>query len=154
MIYFFNFWDIIDKFKPVCRLKGWKTFEHEDLVNAEGKYHYFVLVHQVHLETFKRIVANTRQYFRDGNLYRGADVSYIALISQMAIPESVVSFLISKPSLLGKVALYDMNPLYEGKGFCLGINETDSSVFREFEDFLLKHGFSIKSLKEMPSLTH
>jgi hypothetical protein len=147
-----NFWDIIDEFKPICRFKGWKTFEHEDLVNADGEYHYLVLVRQVHLETFKRVIVNTRQYVRDGNLYRGVDVSYAALISQMAIPERVVSFLVSKPPLLGRIALYDMSPLYEGKRFYLGINKTESPVFREFEDFLLNHGFSIKLLNEMPSL--
>jgi hypothetical protein len=147
-----NFWDIIDEFKPVCRVKGWKTFEHEDLVNADGEYHYLVLVRQVHLETFKRVIANTRQYVRDGNLYRGVDVSYAALISQMAIPERVVSFLVSKLPLLRRIALYDMSPLYEGKRFYLRINKTESPVFREFEDFLLNHGFSIKLLNEMPNL--
>lgn len=154
MVYLINFWDIIDKFKPICKVKGWKIFEHEDLVNADGKYHHLVLVHQAHLETFKRVVANSRQYIRDGNSYIVADVSYVALISQTAIPESIINFLSSKSSLMRKVALYDMSPLYEGKRFCLRINETDSLVFREFEDFLVKHGFSIKSLIEMPSLTH
>ncbi|MBS7634760.1 hypothetical protein KEJ34_04600 [Candidatus Bathyarchaeota archaeon] len=112
-----------------------------------------MLVHQAHFETFRKVVAKTHLHVRDGNSYRIADVPYVALISQTAIPKSIINFLLSNPSLLQKVALYDMSPLYEGKRFCLRINETDSSVFRKFEDFLVKHGFGIKLLREIPSLT-
>ncbi|MBS7654834.1 MAG: hypothetical protein QXU95_02360 [Candidatus Bathyarchaeia archaeon] len=86
-------------------------------MNAEGKYHHLVLIHQAYLETFMKVVANAHQYVRDGNSYRVKDVSCVALISQMSIPEGIINFLSSKPSLLQKAALYDMSPLFEGKGF-------------------------------------
>lgn len=152
MAYSLNVWDIFDKFKMICRLRGWENFEHEDLVKADGKYHYLILTHEIHPETFKKVVLNPHQGIREKDSYKIVNVSYIAWISERGIPEEVLSFLTENPSLLNRVALYDVSPLHEGRKECLRINETDSSVFLEFENFLSSRGIGIKPLKRRVSI--
>ena len=152
MFHFLDFWEVIEEFKNLCTTKGWITFEHEDLVKAGDKYHYLVFTHRIFPETFRRVILNSRQCIREGNMCRTVDVSHIAWISQNAIPDSVLTLLVAKPMLLRKVALYDISPLSRRKNLCLKINETESPVFLEFEKFLIKHGLSIKPLGKLPSL--
>lgn len=148
MIHLPNIWDIFDKFKVNCRLKGWESLEHEDLVKADGKYHYLILTHEIRPRTFKKIILNPHQGIREKESYRIVDVSYIAWVSEKRIPEEILRFMAENPSLLSRVAIYDVSPLNEGKRECLRINETDSSVFLEFEKFLSSYGINIKPLRE------
>jgi len=152
MTRFLNIWDIFDEFEVVCRLKGWENFEHEDLVKADGKYHYLILTHEIRPKTFKKVVLNPHQGIREKESYKIVDVSYIAWISERRIPEEVLSFLAENPFLLSRVALYDVSPLHEGKKECLRINETDSPVFLEFENFLSSYGIEVKPLKRRISI--
>lgn len=147
MVHSLNIWDIFDRFKIVCRLKGWENFKHEDLVKADGNYHYLILTHEIHPETFKKVVTNPHRGIREEETYKIVDVSYIAWISENRIPEKVLHFLTENPSLLKRIALYDVSPLREGRKECLRINETDSSVFLEFEKFLSKHNINVKPLR-------
>jgi len=45
--------------------------------------------------------------------------------------------------LLRRTAIYDLSWAYSGKPLCLKLNETDSQVFKEFENFLEKLGVEV-----------
>jgi len=139
-----NVWDIVEKFKLRCLKRRWKTCEHEDLVNAEGKYNYLIWTRRIHIDTFKKVSAKSHQYIKEGNSYKKVNISYLAWISQETVSEDVMENLLKNPSLLSKVALYDISPIYEGQPTCLKINETESMVFQEFERFLKEYGISCK----------
>jgi len=141
-----NVWDIVEKFKLICLKRRWKTSEHHDMVNAEGKYNYLIWTRRIHLDTFKKVSANSNQFIREGDSYKKVNISYLAWISQETVSENVWENLLKNPSLLSKVALYDISPIYEGQHTCLKINETESTVFQEFERFLKEYGISCKAV--------
>lgn len=141
-----NFWDFMEKFKHACKIRGWKVFEREDIVDENGRYHQIVLVHQIHFETFRRVTTSFHRFIRERETLNMIDISYIAWISQNPIPESVLDFLAAEPRLLSRIALYDLSLLDRGRNVCLKINETDSVVFQEFERFLAGNGFSLLPL--------
>ncbi len=129
-------WDLIERFKNRCRLRGWWVSEFEDVVHAEGAYHNFIWARKVHLNTFKSITANHCCSIRDGLSYRTVNVSYIAWVLPEHPPESIISTVAGNPRLLRTVALYDLCDAYKGKSTCLKLNETESVVFQYFERFL------------------
>lgn len=143
MLYLFNFWDLIERFKETCRYRGWGVYGDEDLVYDGNNYHHLVLVRRTYFETFKRVITNTHQPIKDGSSYRSVNVSYVAWISERAIPRSVVEFLASKPVFLKRVALYDLSPIQSNEYMCLVMNKTDSIVFKEFEKFLSENGLRL-----------
>jgi len=141
-----NVWEIVEKFKLRCLKRHWKTCEYEDLVNAEGKYNYLIWTRRIRLDTFKKVSANPHQFIKEGNSYKKVNVSYSAWISQETVSEDVLENLLKNPSLLSKVAVYDISPIYKGQPTCLKINETESLVFHEFERFLKEYGISCKAV--------
>lgn len=147
MLQLFNLWDFIEKFKEVCRHKGWEVHKDEDLVYDGKRYHHLVLVRRTYFETFKRVVVNTTHSIKHGNSYIPVNVSYIAWISEGAIPRSVIEFLTRRTELLERVALYDLSPLQSNKHICLIINMTGSIVFKELEDFLSRNGLRLSLLE-------
>jgi len=41
-------WDILRKFKELCKFRGWKTSENEDWVEVGNEYHSFLLTRNIH----------------------------------------------------------------------------------------------------------
>lgn len=142
-----SFWSLIEKFKNACKNKNWRMYGDEDIVYDGSEYHHLVIVHQTRFETFKRVIANPHQSIKRGGQHEVVNVSYIAWISQEQIPKIAADLLANRPALLSRVALYDLSPLNNGENVCLKMNRTDSTVFREFESFLVENGFRFKPLE-------
>jgi hypothetical protein len=142
-------WDLLKHFKDRCESKGWKTSESEDWVKKGAKYHNFLWTSTIHLSTFKRIAKNHRCAINEGISYRVVDVSYTAWVFPQTPPENLIHVVREDPELLRRNAIYDLSCLYAGKPTCLRLNETRSTVFREFERFLEeKWGVEVKSSQE------
>ena len=129
-------WEILRKFKDACRLRGWKTSESEDWVQAGEKYHNFLLTRNIHPSSFKTIVANRKCVIREGLSYRVVEAQYVAWVFSETPSENLVNVLLENPSFTGKVAIYDLSSFTKGKKVCVKLNYTDSPVFKEFESFL------------------
>jgi hypothetical protein len=129
-------WEIINKFKDRCRFHGWNASENEDWVETDEQYHNFLLTRDIHPSSFKKIVANRKCIIREGSSYQVVDASYTAWLFSEAPAEAIVKMVFENPDLSGRIALYDVSPIFEGKNLCLRLNSTDSNVFQEFERFL------------------
>ncbi|MEM3770586.1 MAG: hypothetical protein QXG76_05325 [Candidatus Bathyarchaeia archaeon] len=136
-------WEILKKFKETCSFRGWKTSESEDWVEADHKYHNFLLTRNIHPSSFRNIAQNRKCVVREGLSYRVVEASYMAWIFSETPPESLLNFFLENPAFAKKVALYDLSPLTEGRSTCVKLNLTDSKVFQEFENFLEKE-FRVK----------
>jgi len=81
------------------------------------------------------------------------DVSYTAWLFPQSPPENLMQTVKEKPELSRRTAIYDLSLAYAGKPLCLKLNETDSTVFKEFEKFLEKElGVEVKPVHKMPAL--
>ncbi len=129
-------WDLLKSFKELCRHKGWKTSDYEDIVRMDDEYHDFIGTRTIHPSTFRRIVSKRKRAIPEGESYRIIDVSYSAWVFQRPPSEKLVETLTMDSELAKKIALYDLSETYQGKPFCLKLNKTDSLVFDEFEKFL------------------
>lgn len=132
-------WEILKKFKELCRFRGWKTSESEDWVETDNKYHNFLLTRNIHPSSFKSIAANRKCVVREGLSYRVVEASYMAWLFSETPPENLPNLFLENPEFSKRVALYDLSPLTEGKNTCVKLNYTDSPVFQEFEKFLEKN---------------
>ncbi|PVX23283.1 MAG: hypothetical protein CW691_11015, partial [Candidatus Bathyarchaeum sp.] len=148
-------WSLIDSFKEQCLLNNWETCETEDWIKTEdGKYHSFLWTQTIHPSTFERIVTTRRCGIRLDNSYKVVDISYTGWLFQDRPPEFVVSWIKEKPELTQKTAIFDLSDIYAGNNICRRVNETESSVFKEFENFLKKEwDIKFKPVDEMPTLT-
>ncbi len=129
-------WEILKRFKHVCTSNGWKTSESEDWVEVNERYHTFLWARDVHPSSFRRIVSNRKCVVREGLSYRVVDASYTAWLFSETPAEALVKTIFENPDVSSKIAIYDLSPLFEGKGVCIKLNYTDSPVFHEFESFL------------------
>ena len=148
-------WNLIDSFKERCRLNGWETCETEDLVKTKnGEYHSFLWTQTIHPSTFKRIVSNHKCGIRRGTSYEVVDVAYTCWLFPERPPEFLISQGKKNPELKKKTAIFDLSCVYAGENICRKINETESSVFKEFEEFLEeKWDIEFKPVDELPALT-
>jgi len=148
-------WSLIDCFKERCRFSGWETCETEDWVKTEdGEYHSFLWTQTIHPSTFERIASNHRCAIRRGISYEVVDISYIAWLFQERPPEFLISWIKENPELTKKTAIFDLSCVYTGENICRKLNETESNVFKEFEQFLEKEWeITFKPVDEMPALT-
>ena len=148
-------WRLIDCFKEHCRLKGWETCETEDLVRTEeGEYHSFLWTKTIHLSTFERIAANRKCGIRSHDSYKVVDISYMAWLFQERPPDFFASFVEDNPELAQRIAIFDLSCVYTGENVCRKLNETESRVFEEFEQFLEDNwGITYSPVNEMPALT-
>ncbi|MBS7606422.1 hypothetical protein KEJ14_01070 [Candidatus Bathyarchaeota archaeon] len=144
-------WELIDRFKHICKSRGWWVSEYEDVINANGEYHNFLWARKIYPRTFKSVVSNHFCPIRDGLSYRIVNVSYTAWIFSEPPIENLISFVIDNPHLLRSTALYDLSKAYMGSRLCLKLNETESIVFREFEDFLEKE-YGLNLINKLPPL--
>ncbi|MCW4015425.1 MAG: hypothetical protein NWF06_03565 [Candidatus Bathyarchaeota archaeon] len=148
-------WRLIDNFKEQCRLTGWETCETEDWIKTEdNKYHSFLWTQTIHPSTFEKIAKNRKCGIRRGNSYEVVNISYTGWLFQERPPEFLISWIKENTELSQKNAIFDLSCMYTGKNICRKINETKSSVFKEFEHFL-EEGWNIefKHADELPTLT-
>lgn len=148
-------WSLIDSFKEQCLLNGWETCETEDWVKTDdGKYHSFLWTQTIHPSTFERIASNHKCGIRRGTFYEVVNISYIAWLFQERPPKFLISQVKKNPELAKKTAIFDLSCVYTGEKVCRKFNETESSVFKEFEQFLEEEWEIIfKPVNEMPALT-
>lgn len=145
-------WELLNDFKNCCKVKGWKTSEHEDWVKIGDEYHNFLWSQTVHPATFHKIASNNKCAIRKGVAYQVVDVSYTAWVFPQLPPEELMEIVEEDPELARRNAIYDLSCIYEDKPFCLKLNETKSTVFREFENFLNdKMGVKVKSIHNLPA---
>jgi len=145
-------WEILKKFKELCKLRGWKTPESEDWVETGNEYHSFLWAKSIHPSSFRSIVTHRKCVVHEGSSYRVVEASYIAWLFSETPPEGLVNLLLENPDFSKKVALYDLSPIIKGENTCLKLNYTDSPVFREFERFL-ENEFGVK-FEEYAFLKH
>jgi hypothetical protein len=148
-------WSLIDSFKERCRLNGWETCETEDWVRTDdGKYHNFLWTQTIHPSTFKRIVSNHKCGIRRGISYEVVDVAYTGWLFPERPPEFLILLVKENPELKKKTAVFDLSCVYSGENVCRKINETESIVFKEFEQFLEEEwDLEFKPGDELPALT-
>jgi hypothetical protein len=147
-------WKLLDLFKDQCQLKGWKISENEDWVKTgDDEYHNFLWIQTVHPSTFEKIALNHKCAIRKGVSYQVVDVSYTAWLFPQSPPENLMQMVKENPELSRRTAIYDLSSAYAGKPLCFKLNETDSTVFKEFEKFLEKElGVEVKPVHKMPAL--
>jgi len=147
-------WEILKKFKDICRRQGWKTSETEDWVEISDEYHNFLWARDIHPSSFKSIVSNKKCVVREGLSYRVVEASYTAWLFSEAPSKTLVKTVFENPDFCKRVALYDLSPLLEGKNLCVKFNHTGSPVFQEFENFLKSElNVRVKTIRG-PNLTH
>ena len=148
-------WSLIDKFKERCRLSGLEICEDEDWVKTdEGEYHNFLWTQTIHPSTFERITSNHKCAIRRGISYEVVDVAYTCWLFPERPPELLISQVKENPELKKKTAMFDLSCAYTGEKVCRKINETESIVFKEFEQFLEEEwDLEFKPVDELPTLT-
>ncbi|MFA5364085.1 MAG: hypothetical protein WC325_02760 [Candidatus Bathyarchaeia archaeon] len=148
-------WSLIDAFKNRCCSIGWENCETEDWIKTEdGKYHNFLWMPTIHISTFEEIVSDSRCGIRKTNSYEVVKVSYMAWLLQEKPPRYLIGAIKENPELSEKTALYDLSRAYAGENVCRKLNETQSIVFQEFEQFLENEWqIELKKIDTMPQLT-
>jgi len=129
-------WELLKYFKGQCQSKGWKTSDYGDWVKKGNEYHNFLWTRTVHPSTFEKVAMSRRCAIREGVSYQVVEVSYTAWVFPEAPPEKLRQIVTENPELSKRIAIYDLSWAYAGKPVCLKLNETDSTVFKEFEKFL------------------
>lgn len=129
-------WEILAKFKLHCRCQGWKTSENEDWVESEDNYHNFVWTKEVHSSSFKKIALEKKCVVREGASYHVVEAAYTAWLFSATPPQELVKTICQNPDFSKRIAIYDLSQAVEGRNLCNKLNNTDSHVFEEFENFL------------------
>jgi len=141
-------WELVRSFKCECELKGWKVSEHEDWVKAGNEYHNFLWTRTVRPVALKKIADEHKCAIKQGISYQIVDVAYTAWLFSEPPSEELLQTVAENPELSKRTAVYDLSWAYTKKPQCFKLNNTDSSVFQEFEDFLEKKlGVEIKPVK-------
>lgn len=143
-------WDVLQEFKKLCKSRGLRTSETYDWIEADDKYHVFLLTRNIHPSSFKVIASSKKCVVREGQTYRVVEASYMAWLFSDTPPESLFNIFLENPDFSKRVALYDLSFITEGKNMCVKLNRTDSSVFQEFEKFLEKNlGIKVKHYAQL-----
>lgn len=129
-------WEILTRFKELCKRRGWRTSESEDWVEVKNGYHNFVWVREIHASSFKRIATNNKCVVQEGLTYRVVESSYTAWLFSKMPSDALARTVLENPDLSCRIALYDLSSFPNDKNICYMLNCTDSSVFKEFEGFL------------------
>jgi hypothetical protein len=78
------------------------------------------------------------------------DVAYTAWLFSEAPSEELLQTVAENPELSKRTAIYDLSWAYSQKPLCLKLNQTDSRVFQEFENFLEKKwGVEFKQIRDL-----
>lgn len=136
--------NLLERFKTQCQCEGWKICNNEDLVNVDNEYHYFIWIKHNNPGTFRKTVCLEKKIpVKENSLYKLVNVTYIAWISSESLSNDDLKLFFEIPGLAKRVAIYDLN-LNDGEtSVCSIINETDSAVFKKFENFLSEE-FKVK----------
>jgi hypothetical protein len=130
-------WDLLYEFQARCRARGWIPYNLGDVVDADGVYHKFFWIRGLYVSTFRAITARPHCTFRDGQQQRTVVPQFLAWVLPVTPPTLLwLHLLKDAPKLAGRVALYDLSPVYAGDTAGVKLNETSSSVFHAFERFL------------------
>lgn len=129
-------WNILKTFKDLCQELGWKTSENEDWIRIDGKYHNFLYTKSIDLSSFKKVLMKHKCVVPEGLSYHIVDAAYTAWLFSETPSSNLLKTVMENPDLTKKVAVYDLSPVLEGKNRCVKLNNTDSTVFLEFENFL------------------
>jgi hypothetical protein len=136
-------WEILESFKASCKSHGWKASDHEDWVEVDSKYHNFLSTREITLSSFKRIIMNGKCVIREAMSYRVVQTSYSAWLFSETPSEALTKTVCENPDFSSKIAVYDLSQMLDGKSLCTKLNQTDSPVFKEFENFL-QNRFGVK----------
>lgn len=128
--------EIIGKFKRFCNRQGWESSQNYDWIEADGGYHNFLWAREVSPESFRRIVAKKKCVVREGLSYRTEEAAYTAWLFPETPPKCLIKTVRENPDYSKRIALYDLSQVTGSKNLCVKLNNTDSSVFHEFENFL------------------
>jgi hypothetical protein len=129
-------WEILNHFKRFCGLRGWRTSENEDWVELNDDYHNFLWTRNVTPASFKAIVSNRKCVVQKGLFYSVVEPSHLAWLFSEVPSEDLIRTVLENPDFSRRIAIFDFSPMLEGKNLCIKLNNTDSSVFHEFETFL------------------
>lgn len=131
-------WKVLEEFKDTCRSRGWKVSENEDWVEVNDEYHNLLWTRDIHPSSFRKIISSGKCVIRDEFSYHIVEASYTAWLFSETPSETLVKIISDNPNLANRTAIYDLSQVLEGKRLCTMLNNTDSSVFREFEAYLKK----------------
>ena len=129
-------WNIVRGFKELCRRNGWKISENEDWIKINETYHQFVYARDITPSSFEKITTNHKCIVPEGLSYRVVNASYTAWLFSQTPSANIIKAVCENPDFSKNVAVYDLSLLLEGKNLCTRLNNTDSPVFQEFENFL------------------
>jgi len=163
--------DIIDRFNEYCnKLKGWQTYEGEDLVQVKNSFHKLIWIHDLMTETFKSVVMNpsctiqsSLEAFEpfdyvDGYVskkcpFRTVRISFMAWVLPKQPSIAILEFFERKPQIQKRVALYDLSRFCRSESICAKLNKTKSPVFEEFERFLFNcYGTKFEPISPLRSM--
>ena len=129
-------WEILKKFKDVCRLRGWRTSESEDWIEADDKYNTFLWVKDIHPSSFRRIISNRKCVIMEGSSYHIVEPTYTAWLFLERPSDDIVMTICENSEFSNSIVIYDLSQSYLVKPNIKRLNQTDSKVFREFDNFL------------------
>ena len=143
-------WELIHGFKDDCQSKGWKTSENEDWVKLGGQYHNFLWARSIHASTFKKIAKGSKCAVKKGVSYQVVKVEYTAWLLGESPSDELLKLMVDDLTLAKKTAIYDLSCLGSDRAICMKMNQTNSEVFKAFEEFLQKKfGVKFKSLHDV-----
>ena len=141
-------WHILDEFKEHCKLKAWDIHEKDDIIEAENKFHRFIWTYRLYPNTFRRVVMHPSYPIQEGIHSRTVRISYVAWLLLKNPSASIWQVFGEIPDITKRVALYNVSSALAGGNECQKLNETNSVVFAEFEQFLKTvYGMKLKPIK-------
>ena len=163
--------DIIQSFEEYCnKLKGWQTYEGEDLVQVKNSFHKLIWIHDLMTETFKSVVMNpsctiqssleafepfdyVNGYVSKKCPFRTVRISFMAWVLPKQPSIAILQFLERNPQIKKWVALYDLSRFFRSEPICAKLNKTKSPVFEEFERFLFNcYGTKFEPISPLRSM--
>lgn len=163
--------NIIDRFNEYCnKLKGWQTYESEDLVQVKNSFHKLIWIQNLMPETFMSVVMDPSCTIQSSieNLapfdyvepdiskkcpYRTVRISFMAWVLPKQPSIAILQFFEKKPQIQKRVALYDLSRFFRSEPICAKLNKTKSPVFDEFERFLFnRYGTKFEPISPLRSM--
>lgn len=105
-------------------------------MQTDEGFHNFLWTKGIAPSSFKRVTSERKCVIREVFAYRVVQASYTAWLFPQTPPEDLVRIVTENPDFSGRTAVYDLSLLLEGEKLCPRINNTESNVFQEFENFL------------------
>jgi len=129
-------WEILEGFKHICNLHGWRTSQSQDWIKTGNEYHNFLWTKYIPLSSFKKIVSNRKCIVPEGSSYRVEEASYTGWLFSQKPSKDLVKTVYDNSDFSDRIAIYDLTLVLRGEKACFKLNDTESPVFQEFERFL------------------